>query len=145
MVKKFIGSVIRIPWISIFKMLLYIWWIYNNLLFVKMIDRKKVRICQRRAWVSVWIVRLRSRPNWCSNHLGMDMTTTINIFLRQAIQYQGLPFDVRLDDHGKLLQVVTDVEQNRNMSQPSESGLRLDGGVLLCALRFVYQKQFKRF
>ena len=28
------------------------------------------------------------------NHLGMDMTTAINIFLRQAIQYQGLPFDV---------------------------------------------------
>ena len=51
------------------------------------------------------------------NHLGMDMTTAIN----QAIQYQGLPFDVRLDDHGKLLQVVTDVEQNRNMSQPFES------------------------
>ena len=44
------------------------------------------------------------------NHLGMDMTTAINIFLRQAIQ-----------DHGKLLQVVTDVEQNRNMSQPFES------------------------
>ena len=55
------------------------------------------------------------------NHLGMDMTTAINIFLRQAIQYQGLPFDVQLDDHGKLLQVVTDVEQNRNMSQPFES------------------------
>lgn len=53
------------------------------------------------------------------NHLGMDMTTAIN--LRQAIQYQGLPFDVRLDDHGKLLQVVTDIEQNRNMSQPFES------------------------
>ena len=55
------------------------------------------------------------------NHLGMDMTTAINIFLRQAIQYQGFPFDVRLDDNGKLLQVVTDVEQNRNMSHPFES------------------------
>lgn len=55
------------------------------------------------------------------NHLGMDMTTAINIFLRQAIQYQGLPFGVKLDDHGKLRQVVTDVEQNRNMSQPFES------------------------
>ena len=55
------------------------------------------------------------------NHLGMDMTTAINIFLRQAIQYQGFPFDVRLDDNGKLIQVVTDVEQNRNMSQPFES------------------------
>ena len=55
------------------------------------------------------------------NHLGMDMTTAINIFLRQAIQYQGLPFDVRLDENRKLLQVLTDVDQNRNMSQSFES------------------------
>lgn len=45
------------------------------------------------------------------------MTTAIS----QAIQYQGLPFDVKLVDHGKLLQVVTDVEQNRNVSQTFES------------------------
>ena len=55
------------------------------------------------------------------NHLGMDMTTAINIFLRQAIQYQGLPFDVRLDENQKLLQVLTVVDQNRNMSQSFES------------------------
>ena len=55
------------------------------------------------------------------NNLGMDMTTAINIFLRQAIQYQGLPFDVRLDENQKLLQVVTDLDQNRNMSQSFES------------------------
>ena len=51
----------------------------------------------------------------------MDMTTAINIFLRQAIQYQGLPFDVRLDENRKLLQVLTDLDQNRNMSQSFES------------------------
>ena len=55
------------------------------------------------------------------NHLGMDMTTAINIFLRQAIQYHGLPFDVRLDENRKLLQVLTDLDQNRNMSQSFES------------------------
>ena len=55
------------------------------------------------------------------NHLGMDMTTAINIFLRQAIQYQGLPFDVRLDENRQLLQVLTDLDQNRNMSQSFES------------------------
>ena len=55
------------------------------------------------------------------NHLGLDMTTAINIFLRQAIQYQGLPFDVRLDENRKLLQVLTDLDQNRNMSQSFES------------------------
>ena len=51
------------------------------------------------------------------NSLGMDMTTAINIFLRQAIQYQGLPFDVRLDESRKLVDVLADLDQNRNMSQ----------------------------
>ena len=51
------------------------------------------------------------------NSLGMDMTTAINIFLRQAIQYQGLPFDVRLDESRKLVEVLADLDQNRNMSQ----------------------------
>ena len=55
------------------------------------------------------------------SNLGMDMTTAINIFLRQAIQYQGLPFDVRLDENRKLLQVLTDLDQNRNRSQSFES------------------------
>ena len=54
------------------------------------------------------------------NNLGMDMTTAINIFLRQAIQYQGLHFDVRLDENRKLLEVLTDLDQNRNMSQSFE-------------------------
>ncbi|CTJ04419.1 TPA: type II toxin-antitoxin system RelB/DinJ family antitoxin [Streptococcus pneumoniae] len=55
------------------------------------------------------------------SNLGMDMTTAINIFLRQVIQYQGLPFDVRLDENRKLLQALTDLDQNRNMSQSFES------------------------
>ena len=55
------------------------------------------------------------------SNLGMDMTTAINIFLRQAIQYQGLPFDVRLDENRRLLEVLTDLDQNRNMSQSFES------------------------
>ena len=55
------------------------------------------------------------------NNMGMDMNTAINIFLRQAIQYQGLPFDVRLDENRKLLEVLTDLDQNRNMSQSFES------------------------
>ncbi|HGK1675053.1 TPA: type II toxin-antitoxin system RelB/DinJ family antitoxin [Streptococcus pneumoniae] len=55
------------------------------------------------------------------SNLGMDITTAINIFLRQAIQYQGLPFDVRLDENRKLLQALTDLDQNCNMSQSFES------------------------
>ncbi len=29
--------------------------------------------------------------------LGVDMTTAINVFLRQSISHRGFPFDVRLD------------------------------------------------
>ncbi len=31
------------------------------------------------------------------NELGLNMTTAINIFLRKAIQEQGIPFDVKLN------------------------------------------------
>ena len=65
--------------------------------------------------------KVKEQAQQVFNHLGMDMTTAINIFLRQAIQYQGLPFDVKIDENRKLLQVVTDVEQNRNMSRSFES------------------------
>ena len=30
--------------------------------------------------------------------LGMDMTTAINVFLRQAIYHHGFPFEVRIED-----------------------------------------------
>ena len=64
---------------------------------------------------------VKEQAQQVSNILGMDMTTANNIFLRQAIQYQGLPFDVRLDENRKLLEVLTDLNQNRNMSQSFES------------------------
>ena len=49
---------------------------------------------------------VKEQANRCLIIVGMDMTTAINIFLRQAIQYQGLPFDVRLDEIGRLLEVL---------------------------------------
>lgn len=33
--------------------------------------------------------------------LGMDMTTAINVFLRQSIRSQGFPFDVRIEEPNK--------------------------------------------
>ncbi len=69
---------------------------------------------------SVWIVRLRKAPNrFCV--IWEYITTAIIIFLRQVIQYQGLPFDVRLDENRKLLQALTDLDQNIVISQSFES------------------------
>lgn len=44
--------------------------------------------------------------------LGMDMTTAVNIFLRQAIQRQGLPFDVALSrPNDETLEALAEVEE----------------------------------
>lgn len=34
--------------------------------------------------------------------LGMDLSTATGIFYRQALRYQGLPFEVRLDEPNEL-------------------------------------------
>jgi len=51
------------------------------------------------------------------SNLGMDMTTAINIFLRQAILYDGLPFSVRQSRlNKKTVAAIEDVENGRNLS-----------------------------
>ncbi len=58
------------------------------------------------------------QPQLVSNHLGMTWQQ-LSTFSPSAIQYQGL-MDVKLDDHGKLLQVVTDGAKSE-YEQPFES------------------------
>jgi DNA-damage-inducible protein J len=54
--------------------------------------------------------------------LGMDMTTAINIFLRQAISYKGLPFEVALRTPNKVTLAAMDAaEQDKDMQGPFES------------------------
>ena len=44
--------------------------------------------------------------------LGMDMTTAINVFLRQVIYFRGFPFDVRLDiPNEETLAAINEVQQ----------------------------------
>ncbi len=44
--------------------------------------------------------------------LGMDMTTAVNVFLRQAIRYNGFPFEVRLDTpNQETLDAINEVRQ----------------------------------
>lgn len=43
--------------------------------------------------------------------LGMDMTTAVNIFLRQALRYNGFPFEIRLDNpNSETLEAIREVE-----------------------------------
>ena len=46
------------------------------------------------------------------SQLGMDMTTAVNVFLRQVIRSNGLPFELRLDTpNGETLAAIREVQE----------------------------------
>ena len=54
--------------------------------------------------------------------LGMDMTTAINVFLRQAIRRKGFPFDVRLDEPNAVTYAAIEaVEKDEDVYGPFDS------------------------
>ena len=46
------------------------------------------------------------------SELGMDMTTAINVFLRQAINHRGLPFDVTLNTPNSVTLAAMEAAEN---------------------------------
>jgi len=55
-------------------------------------------------------------------NLGMDMTTAVNVFLRQAIWCEGLPFSVKMSPMNReTLAAIEDVEHGRNLSPVFQS------------------------
>lgn len=53
------------------------------------------------------------------NELGMDMTTAVNIFLRQTIRSNGLPFELKLGITNE--DTLEAIEEVKNMkSKPEE-------------------------
>jgi DNA-damage-inducible protein J len=56
------------------------------------------------------------------NNLGLDMSTSINIFLRQVIQHGGLPFNVNLNVPNSItLKALSDTAKNKNLVGPFNS------------------------
>lgn len=54
--------------------------------------------------------------------LGMNLTTAINIFLKQAIRERGLPFYVGQAKYKEeVYQAMRDVEQGKNLSKSYRS------------------------
>lgn len=48
------------------------------------------------------------------NQLGMNLTTAINIFLKQSIRSKGMPFEVRLDSPAPKVEEVKSASPNQN-------------------------------
>jgi DNA-damage-inducible protein J len=56
------------------------------------------------------------------SELGVDMTTAINVFLRQSIRSKGFPFDVNLSVPNKVtLEAMKNTQDNKDMHGPFNS------------------------
>ena len=48
------------------------------------------------------------------NGLGLNISSAVNLFLKQVINYRGIPFDLRLPNK-ETLQAMDDIENTRNL------------------------------
>jgi DNA-damage-inducible protein J len=56
------------------------------------------------------------------SELGVDMSTAINVFLRQVIKYQGFPFDVTLEAPNDVTRkAIADAEKGIGIHGPFNS------------------------
>ena len=54
--------------------------------------------------------------------LGMNMSTAINVFLRQLIRVHGIPFEIKADiPNTETLEAINDVKNGRNLHEPFKS------------------------
>jgi DNA-damage-inducible protein J len=56
------------------------------------------------------------------SQFGLDMTTAINMFLRQAIRENGIPFDLHLEPNDSLVEALEDTVHHRNLHGPYKTG-----------------------
>jgi DNA-damage-inducible protein J len=71
---------------------------------------------------------LKSKAETIFNELGLNMSTAMNMFLRCAVRYGGIPFDLRIDKPNKeTLAAIDDVNNNRDMSKTFDSVSALMG------------------
>ena len=61
---------------------------------------------------------------------GLDMTTAINMFLRQAIREQGIPFDLHLKPAEPLVQAPEDTRDHTGLQDPYHSGTEAGKAIL---------------
>lgn len=48
------------------------------------------------------------------NGLGLNISSAVNLFLKQVINYRGIPFDLRLPNE-ETLKAMDDIENSRNL------------------------------
>ena len=65
---------------------------------------------------------IKSKAQSLFSEFGLDMTTAINMFLRQAIRENGIPFKLNLNAPNKeTLKTIRDINNKKNLSRPFSS------------------------
>jgi len=60
--------------------------------------------------------------------LGLNMSTAINIYLKQIVRENGIPFEIKLDKpNAETLQAMQDVREGKNLHGPFNSLSELMG------------------
>ena len=60
---------------------------------------------------------LKRRAEIIFNELGMNLSTAMNLFLRSAVRYGGIPFTLRLDVKPLSFQDMSETDFNRKMEK----------------------------
>ena len=69
---------------------------------------------------------LKKTADTLLNELGLNMSTAINIYLKQIVRENGIPFEIKLDKpNAETLQAMQDVREGKNLHGPFNS-LRSD-------------------
>ena len=65
---------------------------------------------------------LKKQSEQIFNELGLNMSTALTVFLRQAVRSNGIPFEMRLNiPNAETLAAIEDVDLSINMSRPFSS------------------------
>ena len=64
---------------------------------------------------------LKATAEAIAQSLGMNLSTAVNIFLRQMVSHDGMPFDVRLYPNAKTRQAFEDAKNEENLCGPYNS------------------------
>ena len=65
---------------------------------------------------------LKKAADTLLNELGLNMSTAINIYLKQIVRENGIPFEIKLDKPiAESLQAMQDVREGKNLHGPLNS------------------------
>jgi DNA-damage-inducible protein J len=65
---------------------------------------------------------LKKQAEEIFNELGLNMSTALTVFLRQAVRSNGIPFDMRLDTpNAETIAAMKDARLGRNLKEPFNS------------------------